>query len=345
MLCATITLNDDATMNTAPFADLDRLNTLTRDALAFYGLREAAYRLISYSNNAIYHVDTDTESFALRIHRPGLKPRVWIDSELAWLKAMRDEIALPVPRPVGGIYTGHLGGWEGPVYVDLFEWVDGHPVPAELLTLAQVRDIGAFAARLHEYSARFSPPPGFERPRLDWEGLFGERSPYHPGPAGEALFSPDQRRIIASVTGHIRETMAALGADRHFRLIHADLIPKNLLWQGESLAALDFDDCAYGHTLYDLAPALLFFKSLPDYLDRFAALWQGYTAFQPLPESYQTHLEALIAGRYIASIRWVAGNTANPAIKGRAPEIIAARVADLARYLDQGKLELSHYPH
>lgn len=327
-----------------------RWDALASRALAHFGLPDARYSLVNYTNNAVYRVDAGRESYALRLHRPGLKSKAWIDSELMWLRALSESRDLAVPAPVAPLYTGQLEGIEQPVYGVLFRWLDGDPVQiADLSPLALV-SIGEFIARLHEQSRNFIPPFGFERPALDFEGLFGSRSPYQPGAEGEALITTEQRVLIAKATTHIQDVMRVLDTLRteSFGLIHADLIAKNLLWLRDSrderrIAALDFDDCAFGYYLYDLAPLLWNLKDEPDYLERRNALWDGFTSHITMPGTIDLigtldQLEALIAARHIASIRWIAGNLGNPAIRDRAPEIIAMRVQALDRFLTTGQL-------
>lgn len=342
MTAAPIT-NDFHTLDYA--AQLARWDALASRTLAHFGLPDATYTLVSYTNNAIYRVDTGSQTFALRLHRPGLKSRTRIESELMWLRHLNESGELSVPSPVTPLYTGQLEGAEQPVYAVLFRWLEGESRESDALTPADFERIGGFIARLHEHSRRFSSPAGFDRPALDFEGLFGSRSPYQPGPEGEALMTSEQRGVIAAAADRIREVMTGLDAQRphSFGLIHADLIAKNLLWRQEvigtsTVAALDFDDCAFGYYLYDLAPLLLYSKHEPDYPERRNALWSGYTRHTDSIDTDFETLEALVAARHIASIRWIAGNLSNPAIRDRAPEIIRGRVDALKRFVTTGQL-------
>ncbi len=319
-----------------------------------FGLPDATYTLVNYTNNAVYRVEAGNDIYALRLHRPGLKSKAWIDSELMWLRDLSASGEIAVPQPAAPLYTGELEGVEQPVYGVLFRWLDGEPLQIDALTPSTLQSIGAFIARLHQQSRTFTPPADFERPTLDFEGLFGSRSPYQPTPEGEALITPAQREVISRATEHIREVMTALDAQRphSFGLIHADLIAKNLLLQqsasGETkIAGLDFDDCAFGYYLYDLTPLLWNLRDEPNYVERRNALWDGYRSHTDSTsdtiDAISTidtidMIDALVAARHIASIRWVAGNLGNPAIRDRAPEIIASRIPALERFLTTGRL-------
>jgi Ser/Thr protein kinase RdoA (MazF antagonist) len=182
------------------------------------------------------------------------------------------------------------------------------------------------------------PPPDFARPRLDYEGLFGQDSPYNPGD-GAAIFTSDQRAIFAEVESHVGQVIDELGQGSDtFGLIHADFIIKNFIFNDGELYAIDFDDCGWGYYLYDLAPLLTQVKGKPNYPDIHDAFLGGYTSIRSLPAAYQAHLEAFIAARHLASCRWIAGNLHNPRIREQAVNVIAHRTAELRRFLETGAI-------
>ncbi|MBZ0295577.1 MAG: phosphotransferase, partial [Anaerolineae bacterium] len=312
-------------------SQLERLAAAAQTALAAYGLQGAPLTPVMYLDNAVFRVDTKDASFALRITRHADESR--LQSELSWLEAIARDTPLCVPRPVrtgdGALLASvPVAGIDTPVHVSLLSWVEGVTVLPSDITVAQVRQLGEFLAQLHHYAAAFQPSPAFDRPRLDWEGLFGARSPYNPGD-GARLFKPDQIAVFDAVAERTRAVMQALGeTPATFGLIHADFIAKNYLFQGETVCALDFDHCAYGFYLYDLAPPLLQFSTEARYEALKSALWAGYTSLSPLPDAYRAHLETLVAARHVASCRWIASNLDNPKIRERAPQIIRDRVAE-----------------
>jgi Ser/Thr protein kinase RdoA (MazF antagonist) len=322
---------------------LARLENAARRALAAYSLANAALTPLNLENNAVFQVTEQGEQYVLRLHRPGHKPLTWIQSELTWLAALWHNTGLHVPRPVPA-YDGSwvvqvaLPGTDTPLYGVLFRWMGGDSRRPDTITLEETRLAGAFLAHLHDYAQIYTPPPEFARPRLDWDGLLGATSVYNPG-EGAALFTESQTRIFAAAAEQVRATMAGLGESREtFGLIHADFLVKNMLFQDGQVCALDFDECGWGYYLYDLTPALWQFKDEPRYADLRAAYWAGYTLARPLPESSQAQLEVLLAARHLASIRWIAGNRDNPAIRDRATGIITTRTELLRRFLDTGQL-------
>jgi len=321
-------------------AQVDQLTTLASAALRSYGLGNASQELVSYTNNAIYRVAFDDTDYALRVHRPGLKRRPWIHSERAWMSALWDNANLRVPQPKQVIFDGELPSYDGAVYVDLLRWLPGKTTSLGSLTTEQIQAIGNFAAKLHDF--QFEAPEDFLRPQLDWEGMFGERSPYNPG-EGEKHFTDSQREVIHNVSEQVRQTMDELGTDNdEFGLIHGDLLPKNLIFaennSPKTLGVLDFNDCAYGYYIYDLAGMLWVARDSERYTEIRDALWKGYCEIRPMDDDHIAYLDTFVAARHVASCRWIAGNTSNPTIRGRAAQIIAERVDEMRVYLKTGKL-------
>lgn len=325
-------------------AQLDRFGDAAEHILPVFGLIDCEITPIKYVNNAVFAVDGPPGQYVLRVHRRGHKPPEQIESEMRWLADIRAHTDLCVPGPVatldGTLSTPvQVEGIPEPLVCVLLSWVEGQPRKPEDTTRAQAQQLGAFLARLHNFSASYLPPPGFDRPRLDWEGLFGARSPYNPGD-GARILTPQLVKVMDAVAGKVRAVMMALDADPGSTgLIHADFIAKNYFFAGDRVCAIDFEDCAFGYFLYDLAPPLLNFSSLPNYAALKAALWDGYTALRPLPEYQRDYLETFVAGRHVASCRWIAGNLDNPHVRDRAPRILEHRRQELEAFLQTGRLE------
>ena len=323
---------------------LARFTDAAEHILPDFGFIDCDVTPVKYVNNAVFAIDGPRGPHALRVHRRGQKPVEHIRSEMRWLADLRARSDLCVPEPVPTLDGSLVGrvqvdGITEPLSCVLTTWVEGKACPPEDTSPEQARRLGEFLARLHTFSEKYQPPEDFCRPRLDWEGLFGADSPYNPG-EGARIFSPDLVRVMDAVAGRVRAVMMALDADpANFGLIHADFIAKNYLFQSDRVCAIDFEDCAFGYFLYDLAPPLLNFSPLPGYADLKAALWEGYTSLRPLPDHFHAYLETFVAGRHVASCRWIAGNLDNPQVRERAPRILAHRTQELAGFLKTGRLE------
>ncbi len=323
---------------------LERFTQAARQALIAYGLADAEVRSILYENNAVFAVTSgEHKRYILRLHRPGHKRLEWIRSELVWLSAIRDSTVLQVPQPIQTLddewlTRGTVEGLTEPVICVLFEWLDGQFYDQDSISPEQVKAAGAFLAALHQFSQTFVVPGDFQRPKLDWEGLFGEDSPYNPG-EGARIFTPEQIAVFAEVDSRVRSVMDTLGQQPHtFGLIHADFLPQNILFNERGVGAIDFDDCAWGYYLYDLSPALWQFKFSPRYSLLREALMDGYNSLIPISSQNRQVIETFVAARHVASCRWQAGQLHNPRIRERAAEVIAERTEGLKHFLKTGSL-------
>ena len=130
-----------------------------------------------------------------------------------------------------------------------------------------------------------------------------------------------------------------------FGLIHGDFNFKNLLfWRGE-VRAIDFDDCGFGHFLYDLGVLLETLLFRPDYLALRAALLGGYRRVRPLPPGQEVLLDTFIAARWvhIGLVIWSRQELASA--RAYAPRFMAVVEANLRGFLrmsEKGKPWLPH---
>lgn len=333
-----------------PFETLSYENQLAhlaeaaRSALRSYDYPNSDVHAVAYLSNAVFEVHTpDGGHFALRLHLPGRKRLEWIKSELIWLASVRRNTALCVPQPIPStssepLVIASVDGLSDPVICSLFQWIEGDFEPVETLSVQRVYEIGRFLSRLHQYAMTFAPPPEFIRPRLDEHGISSLESAYEPS-VGAALFTDEDFRTFQHVENRVRNVMRELTISKEtFGLIHADFLLKNILFKGDEVRAIDFDECSWGYYLYDLAPLLLQLKDDPRYPALRDALWAGYTADHPLPAIHRLYLETFVAARLMFSCWWLARNLHNPRIRERAPELIRNRVAELRRFLETGSI-------
>jgi Ser/Thr protein kinase RdoA (MazF antagonist) len=316
----------------------EQITTLTHfahDALHHWGLSDSTLQFIAYTSNAVFRVSGKNGDFALRIHRPNHKSLAWIESERLWVDWLSQNPNLNVPRSYLDIYHGQLLGVEGAVYGTLNHWLEGQPRELDALTAKDLQLIGQNIAHFHNSASTFVPPTNFNRPRLDWDGLFSAGGAYDPKD-GMRFFLPEHLALIDSATAIIQHTMTTLDQENHtFGLIHGDLISKNILFNDDQIIFLDFEDSAYGYYLYDLTPIIWLGRNTPQAPSIMTHLWDGYQAVRPQPTGYRDHLEVFVMARHIASCRWVAGNAEHPYLRGKVGDIIATRMIELKTYLER----------
>ena len=229
---------------------------------------------------------------------------------------MRTQTDLIVPEPVTGVNAFDAPG-VGRRNVVIFRWIDGRF--SHSFTPAEMERLGTFAARLHLFAEQFSTSDRFDRHFLHIEGLCGETM------GGNLAMWPDEsRELVHEVVERAADVFDELGrATDVWGIIHADLHHRNrLVCRGGELAAIDFDDCGFGHYLYDIAVMLGFPRHrFPDrYPALFDAYVRGYRSQRPLSDEHLALLPAFFAMRCVAITTWVLGRAAdNPYFAERAP--------------------------
>ncbi|MGB1286878.1 MAG: phosphotransferase enzyme family protein, partial [Aggregatilineales bacterium] len=318
---------------------------IAHEIISHYDLTNPTIEWLAYSHNAVFLVTPitdETHPYILRIHQPDSIEQSKLESELHWLTYLKTQnltVSIPVPTTSGAnsVDVNHQGN----VYTGaLFHYLRGNTIQPEKLNPTTTQHIGEFIAHMHIAAQHFTPPENFNRHTLDYEGLFGESGIYHPGDAIN-IFTDEQRHIMDAARDRIKKIMESIGRNKdHFGMIHGDMLLKNILIHDNTIRALDFEYCGYGYFLYDLTPLLWQMKTDADRYDTLeAALWQGYTKIRPVAAEDYQHLESFIVARQIASLRWLAQNLHNPAVKDVAPKLIQQRITELEAFLATGKLK------
>lgn len=121
-----------------------------------------------------------------------------------------------------------------------------------------------------------------------------------------AQAAPHRSEDLASLLdlrGRIEPHIGLLAADNaSYGLVHGDAIPSNILSQTSELALLDFDLCAYGWRVYDVASFLVeiaWWDMGDDVRDAFMS---GYNVIRPLSQEELESLPAVQATRCLLSM-------------------------------------------
>jgi len=305
--------------------------------LRWDNLSGADIRLINHSENQTFQIDTPAQgSYTLRVHRVGYQSPASIDSELAWLMALRRDTALAIPQPVPGT-DGQLlqtfATTQGERLAVLFRHIPGRePTPDSNLDGLFVT-LGGYAATMHNHVRRWQRPAGFQRQVwqaqtiLDADGAWGDWR-IAPG------VNHANRPVLDQLEAVLWQRLADYGTDPdRYGLIHADMRLGNLLVDGSKVSLIDFDDCGFCWFTYDFAAAISFHETNAA-IPAFRAAWlRGYQAVRPLSGEDIAAMDSMVMLRRMALLAWI-GSHAETSLAEQHREGFADGTAELAeRYL------------
>ncbi len=297
-----------------PGRDVHEFEDWARLALRRYALPPPlTARLINISENMTFHVsDGAGAEYALRLHRLGYHDAAAINSELAWLSALRQAGVALTPRPVAGLDGALLQAFQiahgaGGRHAVLFQWEPGkEPVPDDL---AGYQRLGMTAARLHGHVQTWTKPAGFSRHTWNFATSLGDRPHWGRWRDGMGMTVALQQ-LFARAVRAIEARLARFGQtpDR-FGLVHGDMRLANLLVDGDNLKIIDFDDCGFSWFLYDAATTVSFFEHDARVPERLAAWAEGYRQIRTLSASEELDLPTFVLLRRLLLIAWLSSRT------------------------------------
>ena len=314
-----------------------RLAPVARRALAQYGVDpDAELTLLNVSENATYAVDDPAtgERTVLRIHRHGYHDGVEIESELAWLEALREDAGVRTPRVLPTEDGRRLLAMEeegalDPRHVVHFEWLPGSE-PTNV-TNESFEFLGAITARMHEHVRTWQRPPWFRRFAWDYDGSFGAEARWGRWQHGMAV-GDAEREILSRLDATLQRRLAAYGSgpDR-YGLVHADMRLANLLVNGDETYVIDFDDSGWSWFLYDFGAAVSFFEDDPRVPELAEAWVRGYRTVLPLPSEDEAEIPTFVLMRRLLLLAWIGSHSGTDLARSMG-EAYTAGSCDLAEW-------------
>ncbi len=334
-----------------------RARDLAQAALTYYDLGNGRLSLLTHRANTIFQVHAtrkiedlageeldrvEKSRYMLRLYTTSFPPENQVISELLWLSALRKETELVVPEPVpardGSLLTRvAVEGIPEVAHCVVFRWVDGRFVDSGL-TPTKMERVGMFMARLHQHAEKFTPPASFERPRWQWQWVFGKNTVLDPefiANRGQYLLPKDALPIFTATAEKVGVTMRAMPRDAvHYGLVHFDLQQTNYLFYKDEVRAIDFEDCCWNHYLFDMAITLSGVMGRSDEEALRAAFFEGYTRMRALPPRYEEWLNVFTAQRLIKRINYLL-RLDIPENKALAPAWIESTLSRLKRFIEE----------
>lgn len=288
-----------------------------RRALTAFGVEPADLSFVNLGENVTFRATDarDGSPLVLRLHRPGYHDIVALRSEHMWTRALvqagiaaPDVLLTPAGESFAEIEVAETGErrWAG-----LARWAEGELL-ADMVSretdVAASADyfarMGATMASMHNQAIGWTPPAGFQRHKLDADGLMGPE-PFW-GPFWDhAIFSPAERAMLLGVRDRLHAELTRYGKPaRTFSLIHADLHSHNVLIDGANTTVIDFDDAGFGWHQYDLAVALVTYQDHPDFAVFRDACIAGYKSVRTISDADLALLAMFMLIRDLAQIGW-----------------------------------------
>ncbi|UJW85890.1 phosphotransferase enzyme family protein [Devosia sp. SL43] len=273
-------------------------------------LAGGAARLVNHSENQTFRIDTpDGRAYSLRVHRTGYQSAASIESELAWLTALRRDTSLAIPEPIAGLdgrLLQHFTTPSGePRMAVLFHHIAGQEPSPDSNLGDLFATLGGCAATMHQHVTGWARPVSFERQVwqaatiLDADGPWGD---WRIAPGVNAANRPMLDRLDSTLWLRLADYGTA--PDR-YGLIHADMRLGNLLVDGNQVTLIDFDDCGFCWFTYDFAAAISFHETNPAVPALKSAWLDGYQTIRHLSPADLAAMDSMVMLRRMALLAWI----------------------------------------
>ncbi|MGZ0701043.1 phosphotransferase enzyme family protein [Pseudomonas piscis] len=316
----------------------DYLTRVARMALPRWNIaQDAQLHLLSLSGNALFLVSAGHRSWVLRLHRQSYHNLAAVRSELAWMRALRNEAGVETAIAVSGrdrhlVQQVTVEPETEPRMLVLFDFIPGSaPEPDNLLDA--FGQLGSITARMHRHSRQWQRPAFFQRQVWDHQGAFGDTPIWGHWRSGFNAREPG-RAILEQAEQRVRQHLERYGkASDRFGLIHSDFRLSNLLFDHGRARVLDFDDSGFGWYLYDLASSVTFLENHPD-IEKIVAAWlAGYRQVEPLGEEHVALIPTLMMFRMLIVMGWAGSHPRSDLALEMRQRYTASAVDFARRYL------------
>lgn len=281
--------------------------SIAKEALTNYSITSKSIEFIGQSANTIYKIiDLEHNCYSLRLHisKSETIERFWteqkvIDSEMVWLHYLSLDESLTVPSPIKNIH-GEFITHVNSTKCTLVKWVEGEQKPY-ITTVEDAESIGEMIGKLHRHSSIWETPSLFERPLFDSSRILKTLEKLKERSNAELLKSGDIELLQNAGQRVINMMNSIEKTSNNWGMIHADLIPSNIIFHGKEARPIDFGACGFGFYLFDLGWSFSYIHPL--FRNQ---LLQSYTKQFTLPENHIKLLEGFfIAGQLETMHFWL----------------------------------------
>lgn len=330
----------------ATSAPVDFDVVIAQRAIEAYGFTDATkLSVLNISENATYLVGEEPggRQAILRVHRHGYHSRAAIESELAWLAALRGDtdirVAEAIPNENGDLVTAvHFDGAER--YAVLFHLVPGVEPDGARLGVDDFEALGAMTARMHLHSRSWTRPEAFSRFYWDWEHSLGDQPRWGRWQDGFGV-GDIELDVFGRAADLVRRRLEVYGtAPDRFGLVHADLRLANLLVDDDTITVIDFDDSGFSWFMYDFGSAVSFIEHDPRLPEWREAWLRGYRSVAPLGSEHEAMLPTFVMLRRLLLIAWMGTHSHSQECQTLGPGYTKDTVALAQRYIGSDGTEI-----
>lgn len=250
--------------------------------------------ILSVGVNDIYFVKVGSEKYVLRLSRAD-KNLILTDSsflfELAWLEFLNDH-HVPVSYPIrrtDNLLFGIIEASEGPRYATLFSYAEGTTDINE----EQAFILGRSLAQLHIVSDDFKTD--LERDHLDIDQLINQPLIHIKMTLGKSW--DKELKILDKFADKLREQISCVDRTREtYGIVAGDIHGYNQHFTNDNqLTMFDFEFCAYGYRVYDIATFR--WSRGSDNPELWIAFLNGYQSVRKLNDSEMESIEVFVQAR------------------------------------------------
>jgi Ser/Thr protein kinase RdoA (MazF antagonist) len=288
-------------------------NDILAAARQRYDIAPDSIRLLDGFESFIYEFSRPGGEYILRIGHSNRRSPDLIRGEVDWINFLSDggsTVARAVFSSAGNLVEPVDDGQGGQFLCTAFVKARGGPARKEHINDRLFLNYGRLMGRMHALTKTYRVTnPAWKRPEWDApSNLYADMWM----PEKYAHLLPKYRSLLAHLTSLPCEAAG-------YGMIHQDAHLGNLFVDEDyTLTLFDFDDCVYGHFIYDIAMVVFYIvgwgrDDIPGFIGHFMPVFlQGYREYNRLDPYWLTELPHFLKLREIdlfAAILFSVGET------------------------------------
>ena len=314
------------------------LTEFATDVLGQYGMTAKTIECVNHGHNTTFKfVAGDDQTYALRVSTTSTKwpEHIWAESQ--WLLELKREGSISAPLPIlnlqGEPNANQYFFYQGSnLDVIVYPWIEGEIVEDDPSN-ENIFALGQAMAKLHQLSLGWEPT-GYAN-FLDVDRALMVRRDNLFEIRHESI-SEELYKLLEDLRDQSEKLFEQLKERFDRQLIHADLHFGNILFNGDHMTILDFDDAGIGSRLQDIAISIFYLRKDREHEKH---LLEGYASVAPLPEFEPWELELLITNRQLVLLNFLFETTSADMV-ALIPEYLGKTERRLKHYIETGEFSL-----